>query len=210
MSLAIVTFTLGPIENNSYLLGDDQNKEAVVIDPSFESENILEEARKHDLNIKAIWLTHAHFDHIAGVSIAYKFKPVLPIYLHPEELTLYQNGGGGKRLGFQINPGPEPSVLLSHHQILNVGDHNFEVRHTPGHTPGHVIFYSSEQQLAFCGDLIFYHSVGRTDLLGGNQQTLLTSIYKEVLTLPENTILFSGHGPETTVLEEKNFNPFLK
>lgn len=210
MTLEIIPFQLGPMQNNTYLVADTETGEAVVIDPSFDSEVVLAEAQQRNWEIKGIWLTHAHFDHIAGLKlIAESHHPPLTIGLHPNDLPLLQQGGGSREFGLKIDPGPKPTLSFDHDQMLNIGHQVIEVRFTPGHTPGHVIFYSSEAGAALVGDLIFYHSVGRTDLPGGDPVALIQSIHTQVLTLPPKTRLLSGHGPETTVEEEKENNPFL-
>jgi glyoxylase-like metal-dependent hydrolase (beta-lactamase superfamily II) len=112
--------------------------------------------------------------------------------------------------GFKIDPGPEPTIDFTHGQILKLGSAQFEVRFTPGHTTGHCVLYCAESKACFCGDLIFAGSVGRTDLPGGNWDTLEQSIREQIYTLPDDTRLLSGHGPETTVGREKKFNPFVR
>ena len=109
----------------------------------------------------------------------------------------------------RIDPGPRPALWLAQGQKLAVGDYSFEVRHSPGHTPGHVIFVCAQEKVVFCGDVIFMGSIGRTDLPGGSYTTLLQSIHQNILTLPDDTRLLSGHGPETTVEQERQTNPFL-
>jgi len=133
-----------------------------------------------------------------------------PVALHPDDLPLWRFSGGAALFGLpHFDPGPEPTVSLAHGMHLSIGTHDIEVRHTPGHTPGHVVFYAPASNLVFCGDLIFYSGVGRTDLPGGSWETLLESIRTQVLTLPDPTRLLSGHGPETTVGRERRANPFL-
>jgi len=129
--------------------------------------------------------------------------------LHPNDHVLWRAAGGGPMFGFNIDPGPEPTIDFFQGQILKLGDIEFEVRFTPGHTIGHCIFYVSPADVCFCGDLIFAGSVGRTDLPGGDFSTLENSIRTQVFTLPDKTRLLSGHGPETTVGQEKKFNPFV-
>lgn len=111
--------------------------------------------------------------------------------------------------GFQIDPGPEPVIDFVQGQILRLGNFQFEVRFTPGHTPGHCVLYCAQEKVCFCGDLIFAGSVGRTDLPGGDSDTLEKSIREQIYSLPDDTRLLSGHGPETTVGEEKRTNPFV-
>ena len=209
MALEIVRLVLGPMENNTYLLAD--SGKAVVIDPSFDSETVLQVVEKRSWELTAIWLTHAHFDHIAGVQTIQQAsrKGPLPVGLHNDDLPLWKQGGGARLFGMNIEPGPAPSMHFEHGQLLALGGSQIEVRHAPGHTPGHVMFYSVEASAMLVGDVIFYHGVGRTDLPGGSQAVLMRSIREQVLTLPPQTKLFSGHGPETTVEEELEENPFL-
>jgi hydroxyacylglutathione hydrolase len=210
MPLDIIQFQLGPMGNNTYLAADTVTKMAVVIDPSFGCAFLGEEAARRGWSIRAIWLTHSHFDHIAGISALQELtsKPI-PVLLHQQDLPLWRQGGGSALFGLNIEIGPEPDQLLNHGEILNLGEQALEVRHTPGHTPGHVIFYSAEYRAAFCGDVIFYRGIGRTDLPGSSHSLLLRSIREQILSLPPDTRLLSGHGPETTVAEEARENPFL-
>ncbi len=208
--LEIVRLTLGPLQTNAYLLADPQTGEAAVVDPAWDGHLLLAEARRRGWRIGHLWYTHAHFDHLGGAAeIADALNPFPIVALHPADHDLWQIGGGGALFGFPIDPGPEPNVDLAHGQILQLGGAAIEVRHTPGHTPGHCIFYCAEAGVCFCGDLIFRQSVGRTDLPGGSWLALETSIRTQVFTLPDSTRLLSGHGEETTVGEEKMFNPFL-
>jgi glyoxylase-like metal-dependent hydrolase (beta-lactamase superfamily II) len=205
MGLEIVTFQLGPMQNNTYLIADGESGQAVVIDPSFDSEIILTKAVELGWKLTAIWLTHAHFDHIAGVkTLADAFEPALPVGLHPLDLPMLKQNGGSRLFGMKIDPVPAPAIHFDHGQVLWLGQQQIEVRHTPGHTPGHVVFSAAQSGVVFCGDLIFYHGVGRTDLAGGDYPTLLQSIHTQIFTLPPETRLLSGHGPETTVSEEEN------
>src|SRR5688500_9703982 len=208
--LEIVPFTLGPAVTNAYLLADSETKEAVVIDPAWDGQIILEAAGQRGWRIAHLWYTHAHFDHIGGAgAIADALNPLPLVALHPNDHVLWRAGGGGAFFGFDIDPGPEPTIDFYHGQILRLGSVEFEVRFTPGHTPGHCILYAASEKVCFCGDLIFAGSVGRTDLPGGNWEQLVESINTQVYTLPDDTRLLSGHGPATTVGEEKRNNPFV-
>jgi hydroxyacylglutathione hydrolase len=231
--LEIVTFTLGPVQTNAYLIADSETHDAAVIDPAWDGHIILNEANKRGWRIAHLWYTHAHFDHIGGAGeIADGLNPLPLVALHPNDHVLWRASGGGPIFGFNIDPGPEPTIDLYQGQILKLGSVEFEVRFTPGHTTGHCIFYvadiraerserwssSSEnvsrpsertRGVCFCGDLIFQNSVGRTDLPGGDWDALVNSIKTQVFTLPDETRLLSGHGPETTVGEEKKYNPFV-
>ena len=208
--LEIVTFTLGPAMTNAYLVADPETKEAAVIDPAWDGHAILTDAIKRGWRIAHLWYTHAHFDHIGGAAaIADALNPLPLVALHPADHALWRSEGGAPFFGYKIDPGPEPTIDLQHGQILKLGNVEFEVRHTPGHTPGMCILYVASEGICFCGDLIFRDSVGRTDLPGGDWQALLDSIHAQVFTLPDETRLLSGHGPETTVGEEKRSNPYL-
>ncbi|MCB2179654.1 MBL fold metallo-hydrolase [bacterium] len=196
---------------NAYLVAEVSSGKAVVIDPGFEGQRIAAEAEARGWQIEAIWLTHAHFDHIGGVGAvvnALEHKP--EIALHPEDKWLWEADGGAEMFGLgDVDKGPEPDLWLKEGQTLHLGDFSFEVRFAPGHTPGHVMFYCKEEGVLFCGDVIFQGSIGRTDLPRGDYATLLQSIQEQVLTLPDETRLLNGHGPETTVGRERVYNPFL-
>lgn len=209
--LKILAFTLGPVATNTYLIADDKTFEAVVIDPADDGEQIVTEANKRGWKIVGIWLTHAHFDHLGGVAgLAGACNPPPPVALHPEDHELWRMSGEGSFFGVRIDPGPEPTIDLWHGQTLHLGSHQFEVRHAPGHTRGHVMFYCASVEILFCGDVIFSGSIGRTDFPGGDFNTLIDSIHSQVLNLPDETRLLSGHGPETTIGAERKHNPFLR
>jgi hydroxyacylglutathione hydrolase len=205
MKAAFFAYVLGPLENNSYLLVDLESGEAALIDPSFDVDSVLADAQKKGWRVASILLTHGHFDHIAGVSAA----GIEPIALHPADLELYRQGGGARNFGIPFEAGPMPNQMLQDGETIKVGSLDLEVHHTPGHTPGHVIFVCRAVNAAFCGDLIFAGSVGRTDLPGGSHSQLLDSIQRQILTLPPDMVLLPGHGPSTTVGEEAASNPFL-
>lgn len=210
MALSIVTLSLGTMDNNTYLAADAESGQAAVIDPSFESHAVLDALQQRHWKLAAIWLTHAHFDHIVGVQpLLDAAGQDLPVGMHPGDLPLWNQSGGAHLFGVDMDPGHEPSVQFSHGQKLQLGKEVLEVRHTPGHSPGHVVFYSSASQVVFCGDLIFYRSVGRTDLPGGSHSLLLKSIQEQIFTLPPETSLLAGHGSPTTVGDEQTENPFL-
>ncbi|OGO64230.1 MAG: hypothetical protein A2Z45_11215 [Chloroflexi bacterium RBG_19FT_COMBO_55_16] len=208
--LSIVTFVLGPVQTNTYLIADEQGGEAAVIDPSDQGELIVAEAEQRGWRIGNIWLTHAHFDHLGGAAgVADRINPPPPVALHPDDYPLWRIQGGAPFFGMRIDPGPEPTIYLHHGQILHLGSNQLEVRHAPGHTRGHVMFYCAADGVLFCGDVVFQGSIGRTDLPGGDYDTLIASIRSQVLTLPDETRLLSGHGLDTCVGEERRYNPFL-
>lgn len=209
--LEILSIALGPAATNAYLVADPASGVAVAVDPAWDGALIHAEAQRRGWRIIHIWLTHAHFDHFGGAGAISDACPApVPVALHSKDHPLWRVGGGAFAFGIpNFDPGPEPTIYLEHGMQMRLGGSTFEVRHTPGHTPGHVVFRESEAGLVFCGDLIFQGSVGRTDLSGGDMTTLLRSIREEILTLPDSTRLFVGHGPATTVGKERHSNPFL-
>ncbi len=208
--MIIVPLVLGPAATNAYLVADPQTQEAAVIDPAWDGPVILEQARRSGWRIGQVWVTHAHFDHIGGAAALLSgVFPAPVLALHPLDLPLWQAQGGAALFGLHLEPAPDPDLALQHGQTLHLGGLTFEVRHTPGHTAGHVIFYCAAEKTVFCGDVIFEGSVGRTDLPGGDHPTLIESIRAQILSLPDETRLLPGHGPATTVGQERFSNPFL-
>jgi len=208
--LNIIILILGPVQTNTYLIADTETKETAVIDPAWDGCRIVNEAKQRGWQIDQIWVTHAHFDHIGGVKdVSSSSNPPVAVAIHPDELELWRKGGGAAFFGFHLDYGPEPDIALQHGQGLTLGNYRFEVRHVPGHTRGHTAFYCLQEGILFCGDLIFLMAVGRTDLPGGDYDTLIQSIHTQIFSLPDETRLLPGHGPETTVGFEKVNNPFL-
>ncbi len=210
MTLTIQTFVLGPIQNNTYLAIDEGSRQAALVDPSTPSRQVISCLEEHKIDLSLILITHAHFDHISGV---HWFRTVngrrIPVAMHSLDLDLWRDGGGSKNFGFELKPGEDPDMLVADGQLIALGETSFKVLHTPGHSFGHVTYYSPQAQVAFCGDLIFYHGVGRADLPVSCEPDLYTSIREKILTLPDETILLPGHGERTSVKEEKANNPFL-
>ncbi len=214
MNFEFVCLTLGPLSNNVYLLADQDTGDAVVIDPGFESEAVLAASENHGWKIRQVWLTHGHFDHIAGAAlIASAASPPLPVGLHPEEFAWYQSGGGAGKFGLSVPQLPPVSIQFKPGMMLSLTEGLLpvvRVLFAPGHSPGHVMFYCEPLGVLFCGDVIFREGVGRTDLKGGDWKTLIKSIRNQILTLPDETRLLPGHGSETIVHHEREHNPFLK
>lgn len=208
MKYKIIPFTLGPLENNTFLVIDMETKFAAIVDPSFGSTQILN--YKDDFEIKQIWCTHAHFDHIAGINeLLPHLKNQPEIYLHKNDLPLWMENGGAKIFGFPFEIQEKPTHLLDNSDSFLLGNLEIDTYFTPGHTKGHVIYSIKHEKIVFSGDLIFRMSVGRTDLPGGSHLLLLRSIDQFIKPLADNTRLLTGHGPETTVGFEKRNNPFL-
>ncbi len=205
--LEIVTIPNGQFVQNCYLLGDGETREAVIVDPGEEGERFLREAETRGWRITEIWLTHAHIDHVLGVGTVAAATGA-PIRLHPADRPLYEAvPQQATWFGLDAPVLPVPDHDLAAGDTVRVGGHAFAVRHTPGHAPGHVIFVGDGVVLA--GDVLFAGSIGRTDLPGGDLGTLLASIARELLTLPDDTSVLPGHGPPTTIGTERGQNPFL-
>lgn len=186
---------------------DSASPDAVLVDPGEEAEKFLAAAAEQGRRIGAIWLTHAHLDHILGVA-AIRAATDAPIYLHPADRRLYDElPQQGLWLGLSLARPPSPDGELSHGQRLQVGSIPIEVRHAPGHSPGHVCFVAPG--VVLCGDVLFAGSIGRSDLPGGDPEQLMASIRRELLTLPDTTVVYPGHGPATTIGRERESNPFL-
>ena len=206
-SLEVVAIPNGQFAENCYLVADRDSAEAVIIDPGEESSRFLAELRHRAWSLKGIWLTHGHIDHIMGVG-AVQAATGAPIYLHSKERALYDDlPSYGAWVGMQLDPPPPPQFDLVPGEPLQVGNYEFEVRFTPGHSPGSVSFLG--HGMIFGGDVLFNGSVGRTDLPGGDSSTLMATIQSEFLSLPDSTVVHSGHGLDTTIGLERLTNPFL-
>lgn len=205
--LEIVALPNGQFAENCYLLADATTGEAVIIDPGQEPATFLKALGERGWRLQAIWITHAHLDHIMGVEAVHQ-ATAAPIHLHPLDRQLYDAlPQFGTWMGAELQPPPAPERELEAGQVLSVGGLRFSVRFTPGHTPGSVSFLGEGR--IFGGDVLFNGSIGRTDLPGGDLATLLSSIHSEFLSLPDSTILHSGHGPDSTIGIERLTNPFL-
>lgn len=205
--LEVVSMPNGQFVQNCYLIGDRVTGQAVMIDPGEEPVMFLAELDTRGWTLEAIWLTHAHVDHILGVG-AIRHATGARIHLHPLDRPIYdalpQFGGW---VGVDLDPPPPPDVELKAGDVLHLGCHSFEVRFTPGHSPGSVSFVGDGR--IFGGDVLFNGSVGRTDLPGGDTATLMATIQSQFLSLPDSTIVHSGHGADSTIGIERLTNPFL-
>ena len=206
----------GPFMKNGYVLGCERTREAVYIDPGDEVEDLLAFIAANSLIVTHILLTHAHVDHVSGVARA-KRETGAPIYLHKEDLFLYKDAvQHGMLFGLRIEE-PPPVDRFYDGSIIKFGDHEVSVHHTPGHCPGGVclavprprVLKPSSPQALFVGDTLFAGSIGRTDLPGGDYETLMRSITTVLFAFADESIVYSGHGPETTIGQEKATNPFV-
>jgi glyoxylase-like metal-dependent hydrolase (beta-lactamase superfamily II) len=207
--LIIVTLPVGMIQTNCYVVGCEETKEGAVIDPGGHPQRILAEVERLGLTVKYVLDTHAHFDHTDANGATVEATGA-PLALHPDDLPLLTASGGAALFGLQADPSPLPDLELHDGDTLEVGNLRFQVLHTPGHTPGHVCFYEAAENALFDGDVLFRRGIGRTDLPGGSWQQLLDSIQRVLFVLPDETVVYSGHGPATTIGEEKQLNPWLR
>jgi len=206
----ILQLPLGPLQTNCYILACQETMKAAVIDPSWDGRSIVATADERGYEISHILLTHSHFDHVGGLADL-KAETAVSIYIHPEAIPMLALAGqAASRWQMHIPEPPEADEMLRDGQTLTVGNIKLEVLYTPGHAPGHVAFYLPDYRVVFSGDALFQQSIGRTDLPGGDMATLLTSIREKLLPLPDETQVLSGHGPATTIGDEKGWNPFLK
>ena len=206
----IRTYPLGFIQTNCYIISNAK-KECLIFDPGGNGEQLVKELKRLNLKPIAILLTHAHFDHIGAVDDVREVFSI-PVYIHPSEkswLTDPGKNGSAKYAEIPNITAKEAEFYLGKEEKTSIGDFEFFISHTPGHSPGSLTFYFETDGFAIVGDTLFQNSVGRTDLPGGNEKQLLHSIHTKLLTLPEATVIYPGHGPASTIHDEMNSNPFL-
>jgi len=210
--MQITRFTVGPFGENTYFL--TEGDEALIIDPGFVEPSEFSRVQSHidedELNVLAVILTHAHVDHVLGLDkVLDEYE--IPVYLNNKDRYLWNNFGsqaamfGLQASGFSFDPEP-----LQVQPEWKIGNFSFDVRYTPGHSPDHVSLYSEADGAVIAGDTLFKEGIGRTDLYKGDFKLLEQSIREQLYTLPDETIVYPGHGPETTIAHEKQSNPFVK
>jgi len=210
--IKVEKFMVNPLGENSFVLSDETG-EAIFIDPGFyydeEQEEIKNYIASNDLKPVKIVNTHCHFDQIMGVEYLRK-EYNIPFYAHKNDSFFVEMAvEQALRFGIEMKTVSAIDKYLEENEIIEFGNSKLEIIHVPGHAPGHVVFYSEKDKLLIAGDVIFYGSIGRTDLPGGNYDTLISNIKNKLFVLPDDTKVFSGHGPETTLGTEKTSNPFL-
>jgi len=206
--MIIETLQLGPVSTNAYVIGDPAAGSAAVVDPGDEAPRVLALLDRLGLRLETIIVTHAHFDHVGAVLPLVEATHAPFLLFHAELPVLKVAADRAQTLfGLTIPRPPAPDRLLREGDTVTLGGAPFRVVHTPGHSPGHMCLIGDG--LAFVGDVVFQGSIGRTDLPGADHATLLRSIARHILTLPDDTVLYNGHGPATTVGRERRTNPFL-
>ena len=204
----IICLTNGMFMENCYIIGSPETSDAAIVDPGEETDLFLRRLTHENLTLRAVWLTHGHLDHVDGVKRIVE-ETGAEVFLHSDDRKLYDHiGQQGAALGVRSESElPSPDHDLAHGDELRVGECSFSVLHLPGHSKGGVAFLG--HGMVFSGDAIFAGSIGRTDLPEGDTETLLTSIREHLLSLPDETVVYPGHGPETTIGAERRTNPFL-
>ncbi len=202
------TIPAGMNQTNCYLIGCEQTQQGAVIDPGGEGERLVREIEKTQLEIAYVLITHAHFDHIGGIADVVAATGA-ELAIHPDERPILDAGGGAASWGLRVEPSPPPDLALSDGKVLHIGELELKVLLTPGHSPGSVTFYEASEGVAFVGDVLFSSGVGRTDLHGGDRRILEHSIKQVLFSLPDETVVYPGHGPKTTIGHERRTNPWL-
>ena len=209
-----LTFTFNPLQENTYLLWDEQTLEAAIVDAgnwNRQEEQLLEGSIKaHGLKMKYALQTHAHFDHTFGLPFVYRTYGLKPVFHIDEAETYKQMPGMAAQFGVNIGGGMPPiGQLLNDGEVLHLGETDIRLIHTPGHTPGSASFYIPEAEILLCGDTLFQGSIGRTDLPGGDFEAEMGSIKNKLFCLPDETTVLSGHGPNTTIGWERQHNYYI-
>jgi len=205
--MALIQLSVGPLQVNCYILADDETKEAIVIDPGDDAGDILRIIREKGLNVKYLVLTHAHFDH-TGANKELKEATGAELLMHADDKRLLESAANqGSIFGMRSSASPPADKYVKHGETITSGKISLRVLHTPGHSPGGICLLG--QGMVFTGDALFAGSIGRTDLPGGDFHTLIRSIKTNLMTLPDDTKVFCGHGPSSTIGTERNENPFL-
>ena len=200
---------VGPFASNCYIVGSESNKEGMIIDPGAEAEVILGNVKDLGLDIKSIVLTHGHIDHIGALKEV-KEATGAEVAIHSDDAQVLQENSVSAMFGLSYPTPPPPDRLLKDGDSIDIGDLHFLVLHTPGHSPGGICLLEQGHKVVFSGDTLFNFGIGRSDLPGGSYSQLINSIHTKLMVLPDNTVVYPGHGPETTIGTERQGNPFLQ
>jgi glyoxylase-like metal-dependent hydrolase (beta-lactamase superfamily II) len=208
LKIEVITLIVGPLLSNCYIVWDNNIKKGLIIDPGDDSDKILKTINKLEVGIEYIIATHGHFDHVGAVASLKKELNIKFIAHKNDFFFIEDSENAARRWGFEIQKPPKPDNFIEDGDIIQIGSLNFEVLHTPGHSPGGISLF--QNGMVFCGDTLFQGSIGRTDFRKGSLEELIKSIKTRLYTLPDDTIVYSGHGPITTIGAEKRYNPFVR
>ena len=208
--MILKSITVGPFQENCYVVGDEATGVGALIDPGDEAARISLQVEQTGLQISSIILTHAHIDHVGAV-VTLVEEYGCPVWIHREaEPMLKQLPTQAMMMGMKFGKVPAVDGYIQDGEVVEVGGLRLESLYTPGHAPGHLAFYVRDEGLVISGDALFAGSVGRVDLPGGSMEVLMHSIEEKLLPLPDDTLVYPGHGPETTIGRERETNPFLQ
>ncbi len=218
--MIIEEITVTAFQQHTRIVGCEETKRAICIDPGDRAELIAEALERHGLELQAIALTHAHLDHVGGVTNLKRLRPQAEIIIHAEDEPLYRALPEQPALlgiprsewplyGFDYEDPPAIDRYWTDNETYSVGELEFKVLHCPGHTPGHVVLFNERERKVFVGDCLFAGSIGRTDLPGGSSKQLMDSLLNKIVPLGDDVEVYSGHGPVTTIGRERTTNPFL-
>ena len=201
--------TVGPFQENCYVIGDEASGVGAIVDPGDEAARIALAVEQTSLEIDRILVTHAHIDHVGAVG-ALADEYACPVLMHAEAEPMLQQLPSQAMMGLRFGKVPAVDRHIEAEELLEIGDLELRSLYTPGHAPGHLAFYVESEELLLSGDALFAGSVGRTDLFGGDMELLMRSINERLMTLPDETRVYPGHGPRTTIGAERAHNPFLR
>ena len=218
--MIIEEITVTAFQQHTRVVGCEKTRRAICIDPGDEAERIVAALEKHELVLQAIALTHAHLDHVGGVAALKRLKPGAEVVIHSADEPLYRAlpeqpawigvpRSSWAAMGLVFEEPPAVDRYWTDGETYDVGELVFRVIHCPGHTPGHVVLFEARERKVFVGDCLFAGSIGRTDLPGGSSEQLMDSLMNKILPLGDDVEVYSGHGPVTTIGEERSTNPFL-
>jgi glyoxylase-like metal-dependent hydrolase (beta-lactamase superfamily II) len=218
--MIIETLTVTAFQQQTRILGCEETRRAICVDPGDEAERIVDTLKRHRLDLQAIALTHAHLDHVGGVAALKSLCPAAEIILHAKDEPLYKQlpeqpaligipRAQWKALGFAFDAPPAVDRYWTDGESYEVGTLSFQALHCPGHTPGHVVLFEARERKVFVGDCLFAGSIGRTDFPGGSYEQLMDSLLNKIIPLGDDVAVYSGHGPDTTIGRERLTNPFL-
>jgi glyoxylase-like metal-dependent hydrolase (beta-lactamase superfamily II) len=213
--MIIETLVVGQIQTNCYIIGDEQMRQGAIVDPGGHADAILRAVDKHKLDVRFVFNTHAHFDHMLANAdvmrmLGQRQQTPPELVVHPDAVPLLEQDGGAGWFGMFATPSPKPDRLIEEGDTLLLGTISMHILHTPGHSLGSVCLHCASEQALFDGDVLFQRGIGRTDLPGGDWHTLMHSITGKLFCLPDKTTVYPGHGPPTTIGQERTGNPFVR